>query len=72
MLGFPLVYLNGMRIMMFQLSGFYCRCCRFRVWVWLRDFDVGNVGLVLFCFQDRGALSFGCVNGFEPSVCSII
>ena len=54
MLGFPLVYLNGMRIMMFQLSGFYCRCCRFRVWVWLRDFDVGNVGLVLFAFRTEG------------------
>ena len=24
MLGFPLLYLKGMRIMMFQLSGFYC------------------------------------------------
>ena len=24
-LGFPLLYLKGMRIMMFQLSGFYCR-----------------------------------------------
>ena len=25
MLGFPLLYPKGMRIMMFQLSGFYCR-----------------------------------------------
>ena len=25
MLGFPILYLKGMRIMMFQLSGFYCR-----------------------------------------------
>ena len=24
MLGFPLLYLKGMRLMMFQLSGFYC------------------------------------------------
>ena len=24
MLGFPLLYLKGMREMMFQLSGFYC------------------------------------------------
>ena len=24
MLGFPLVYFKGMRLMMFQLSGFYC------------------------------------------------
>ena len=23
-LGFPILYLKGMRIMMFQLSGFYC------------------------------------------------
>ena len=25
MLGSPILYLKGMRIMMFQLSGFYCR-----------------------------------------------
>ena len=25
MLGFPLLYFNGMRLMMFQLSSFYCR-----------------------------------------------
>ena len=25
MLGFPLVYFKGMRLMMFQLSGFYCK-----------------------------------------------
>ena len=25
MLGFPLLYFKGMRLMMFQLSGFYCR-----------------------------------------------
>ena len=24
MLGFPLLYFKGMRLMMFQLSGFYC------------------------------------------------
>ena len=26
MLGFPLLYFKGMRLMMFQLSGFYCNC----------------------------------------------
>ena len=26
MLGFPILYFNGTRIMMFQLSGFYCIC----------------------------------------------
>ena len=25
MLGSPILYLKGMRILMFQLSGFYCR-----------------------------------------------
>ena len=25
MLGFPLLYCKGMRLMMFQLSGFYCK-----------------------------------------------
>ena len=25
MLGFPLVYFKGMRLMMFQLSSFYCK-----------------------------------------------
>ena len=25
MLGFPLLYFKGMRLMMFQLSSFYCR-----------------------------------------------
>ena len=25
MLGSPILYLKGMRLMMFQLSGFYCR-----------------------------------------------
>ena len=25
MLGFPMLYLKGMRILMFQLSGFYCK-----------------------------------------------
>ena len=41
MLGSLILYLKGMRIMMFQLSGFYCRIVRlqnfralgFRVWV---------------------------------------
>ena len=28
MLGFPIVYFKGMRIMTFQLSGFYCRFYR--------------------------------------------
>ena len=27
MLGFPLLYFKGMRLMMFQLSGFYCKPC---------------------------------------------
>ena len=27
MLGFPILYFKGMRLMMFQLSGFYCRAC---------------------------------------------
>ena len=31
MLGFPLLYFKGMRILMFQLSGFYCRGLGFRV-----------------------------------------
>ena len=26
MLGFPLLYFKGMRLMMFQLSSFYCKC----------------------------------------------
>ena len=30
MLGSPILYLKAMRILMFQLSGFYCR---FRLWV---------------------------------------
>ena len=30
MLGFLILYLKGMRIMMFQLSGFYCK--RFLWW----------------------------------------
>ena len=25
MLGFPLLYFKGMRLLMFQLSGFYCK-----------------------------------------------
>ena len=25
MLGFPILYFKGMRLMMFQLSGFYCK-----------------------------------------------
>ena len=28
MLGFPLLYFKGMRLMMFQLSGFYCTSIR--------------------------------------------
>ena len=38
MLGSPILYLKGMRILMFQLSGFYCKafrasmgCCRLGV-----------------------------------------
>ena len=27
MLGSPILYLKAMRILMFQLSGFYCRLC---------------------------------------------
>ena len=30
MLGFPLLYFKGMRLMMFQLSSFYCMVLRFR------------------------------------------
>ena len=30
MLGFPILHLKGTRIMMFQLSGFYCRALEFR------------------------------------------
>ena len=37
MLGFFIVYLNGMRIIMFQLSGFYCR--RMGPWVGLEASD---------------------------------
>ena len=30
MLGFPLLYFKGMRLMMFQLSGFYCNYYYYR------------------------------------------
>ena len=30
MLGFPLLYFKGMRLMMFQLSSFYCRAFGYR------------------------------------------
>ena len=33
MLGFPLLYFKGMRLMMFQLSGFYSRVLGFRVYL---------------------------------------
>ena len=36
MLGSPIFYLKGMRITMFQLSGFYCR---------VEDFGLGVKGL---------------------------
>ena len=29
MLESPILYLKGMRILMFQLSGFYCRVCMY-------------------------------------------
>ena len=32
MLGSLIIYLKGMRRMMFQLSGFYYKACGFRVW----------------------------------------
>ena len=31
MLGSPILYLKGMRILMFQLSGFYCNALRFHL-----------------------------------------
>ena len=31
MLGFPILYFKGMRLMMFQLSGFYSRVFTFEV-----------------------------------------
>ena len=31
MLGSPILYLKAMRILMFQLSGFYCRVYAFRM-----------------------------------------
>ena len=31
MLGSLILYIKGMRILMFQLSGFYCRVLEFRV-----------------------------------------
>ena len=34
MLGFPLLYFKGMRLMMFQLSSFYCR-----IWCQCRQGD---------------------------------
>ena len=33
MLGSLILYLKGMRITMFQLSGFYCRCFKFLLMV---------------------------------------
>ena len=36
-LGFPILYLNGMRIMMFQLSGFYYRARgSIKIWVFVQ------------------------------------
>ena len=32
MLGSPILYLKGMRILMFQLSGFYCRSFKKAFW----------------------------------------
>ena len=33
MLGSLILYLKGMRIMMFQLSGFYCRASLLELWI---------------------------------------
>ena len=32
MLGFPILYFKSIRLMMFQLSGFYFTIAEFRVW----------------------------------------
>ena len=37
MLGFPLLYFKGMRLMMFQLSGFYFKVWGFRGGLGLQD-----------------------------------
>ena len=42
MLGFPLVYLKGMRIMMFQLSGFYCKAWETQASIWPHKVILGE------------------------------
>ena len=54
MLGFPILYFKGTRIMMFQLSGFYCTFCRFLIiikTVWKSSGPYKKVGSVLFKFR---------------------
>ena len=41
-LGSLILYLKGMRIMMFQLSGFYCRASSLGLWV--RDLGLRVLG----------------------------
>ena len=46
MLGSPILYLKGMRLMMFQLSGFYYRCQGRAVGLVGCDLDLGS-----WCFE---------------------
>ena len=47
MLGFPILYFKGMRPMMFQLSGFYCK-----------SFGFGLQGFRIWWFRGLGVLGF--------------
>ena len=54
MLGFPILYLKGVRIMMFQLSGFYYKGCSKGYYTVLLGFRACGSGyeVVDFGFQD--------------------
>ena len=55
-LGSPILYLKGMRIMMFQLSGFYCKGLFF--WFWDPCRPKAGKTRVRMSTQKRPELSF--------------
>ena len=50
MLGFPILYLKGMRIMMFQLSGFYFKDLGFGV----QDLQALGLGTIIRILEVSG------------------
>ena len=65
MLGFPILYFKGMRILMFQLSGFYCKVFS------RRCFECRSRGAAELSGKFKSCLPGGSNFVFRPDVLTV-